>query len=65
MGIYSRQVFPLSTQNLIYLLSAQGEQFNMKLEKGPRGFGFSLVAAPTFSSDVSDFISLLVILHVI
>ena len=32
----------------------QGEQFNMKLDKGTRGFGFSLVAAPTFSSDVSD-----------
>ncbi|XP_020604777.1 tyrosine-protein phosphatase non-receptor type 13-like [Orbicella faveolata] len=30
---------------------SQGEQFNMKLDKGPRGFGFSLVAAPTFSSD--------------
>jgi len=26
----------------------------MKLDRGPRGFGFSLVAAPTFSSDVSD-----------
>ena len=36
-------------------MSPQGEQFNMKLDKGPRGFGFSLVAAPTFSSDVSDF----------
>ena len=26
----------------------------MKLDKGPRGFGFSLVAAPTFNSNVSE-----------
>ena len=26
----------------------------MKLEKGPRGFGFSLVAAPTFYSNVCN-----------
>lgn len=32
----------------------QGEHFNVTLCKGPRGFGFSLVAAPTFSSDVSQ-----------
>ena len=31
----------------------QGEHFTIKLNKGPRGFGFSLVAAPAFSSDVS------------
>ncbi|XP_068744131.1 tyrosine-protein phosphatase non-receptor type 13-like isoform X2 [Montipora capricornis] len=30
---------------------SQGQQFCMKLEKGPRGFGFSLVAAPTFYSN--------------
>ncbi|XP_022779941.1 tyrosine-protein phosphatase non-receptor type 13-like isoform X3 [Stylophora pistillata] len=29
----------------------EGEQFTMKLDKGPRGFGFSLVAAPTFNSN--------------
>ena len=48
----------LSTLQLMFrfllYLSFQGEQFNMKLDKGPRGFGFSLVAAPTVSSDVSD-----------
>ena len=45
---------------LLYL-SWQGEQFSMKLDKGSRGFGFSLVAAPTFSSDVSDYTELVVI----
>ncbi|XP_074610552.1 tyrosine-protein phosphatase non-receptor type 13-like [Acropora palmata] len=31
---------------------AKDEIFWMKLDKGPRGFGFSLVAAPTFNSNV-------------
>lgn len=39
---------------ICYLLFVQGEHFNVTLCKGPRGFGFSLVAAPTFSSDVSQ-----------
>lgn len=39
---------------MCYLLFVQGEHFNVTLCKGPRGFGFSLVAAPTFSSDVSQ-----------
>ncbi|XP_078359591.1 tyrosine-protein phosphatase non-receptor type 13-like [Oculina patagonica] len=30
---------------------SHGQHFSLKLDKGPRGFGFSLVAAPTFSSD--------------
>lgn len=57
----------LSTLQLMFrfLLSLQGEQFNMKLDKGPRGFGFSLVAAPTFSSDVSDYTELLSVIPII
>ena len=37
----------------------------MQLDKGPRGFGFSLVAAPTFSSDVSDYTELLSVIPIV
>ena len=43
-----------NTPLFIVYLFVQGERFTVKLDKGPRGFGFSLVAAPTFSSDVSE-----------